>query len=283
MTRLYIDFLKTNLFDCSLDTVKYFTVTESRPDLNAKIIQGRFQIKYFSPFEKPEYWQHEDFDYDISCLGFRDADLPTELDVGFFGCSFTFGQALPLHRLYHKILSKKLNISSYNFGQPAASVRTLLSIFTIVSQYVKMKYAIFLLPPYTRQTITTTPKDNINNINNLNIMPGYYGLLQSLYDVDSENFYKYTPDTHLQNDFITNLYHIEQQCKLKNIKTIFASWDSKTYNILKSMYFKYAVLGPEWSSNYVENYQTDLARDNRHPGIRHHENYVERLIEYIRL
>ena len=89
MTPSSIELSKINLFDCSIDKVKIYTVVTTRPELN---IKNRTIVEYFGGNEKQEAssWTHGDFAYNISELGFRDSDFPESVDIAAFGCSYTF-------------------------------------------------------------------------------------------------------------------------------------------------------------------------------------------------
>lgn len=271
--------VKINTFNSELENIKEYTIVSTRPDIN---IQSRVAINFFSPydFEHREKWQGEDFDYDISELGFRDIDLPTHVDLGAFGCSFTFGQALPYSKLWHKVLSNYFNCTSYNFGQPAAGIKTIADIFCIVSQHISFKTAIFLLPPYHRQLIAAEYLHS-DNIKLLPIIPNYKSILQSGYKFDADTFFSGMPEVEMIKSFKDNLYLIDYICKLKNIRMYYSSWDADTYRYLQEMKLSHGVLLPAWTSEGIEDFKQDVARDQTHPGVKHHNNFANRIKDYI--
>jgi hypothetical protein len=279
VTLLSIELLNLNPYKCDLNATKFYTICSTRPDLN---ITSR---KVISIFSRPELqnahdWKYETFDYDISQYGFRDIDLPEVVDFAAFGCSFTFGQAMPLNKLWHKILTQQTNLTSYNFGQPGTSVKAIVDIFNIVSRFIKFKKAIFLLPNYLRQLAATQHKISDTQML-LPLLPNYQGKLQENYDIDIDNYFKYVPETELIRIFKDNLFALEDIAKQRNIQIYLSSWDRKTYEILSSINFSTANLIPEWHAGNVPDYQTDLARDKQHPGFRHHEYWANEIKRYI--
>jgi hypothetical protein len=277
--------LKLNVLDSDIKNVVFYTICSSRPDLILKDKTFRRQIPIFMTGEQTlkDKWPHEDFDYEFSELGFRDVDLPESVDLAAFGCSYTFGVGLPIKRTWHKLLADKHNLTSYNFGQPGASIKTISDIFCIVSNNVKIKKAVILLPSYMRASVTTQSlSKSIKFYDLLPTKPSRW--LQSssntnVFDILHDMYYKYTPDAEFIRTMKDAVYMIEYLAKTKNIELFISSWDRPTYDLLKVMEFKYAKLIDEWVDpsefNHITN--SDYARDGNHPGILHHEYWANKI------
>lgn len=269
---------QVNLFDCDVETSKLYTIVTTRPDLS---IRSRIIVDYFGAEEQRRStgWKYENFDYQISNLGFRDRDLPDSVDIAIFGCSFTFGQGLPEEMLWHKKLSNNLDKTVYNFGQPGLGIKAIIDLFLIMSQNVKFDSAVLLLPTFDRQSIACSFDQTNPQI--IPVMPNYKSFLEVLFDVSYNDIFKILPEEELIRTLKDSLYLLDFYCKIKNIKVYVSSWDNKTYNLINEMNFKHLIVLPEWTSAYIENYQDDVARDNLHPGPIHHTVWADKITEVL--
>jgi hypothetical protein len=273
-----LDLLNLDIFCPSkISDIKNFTLVNLRPDLE---ITQRKTIHTFSHFEEENLtnWQYDNFDYEITELGFRGNDLPNSIEFGAFGCSFTFGQGLPYKNTWSNLLANLLNCNYYNFGQPAIGITNIAEIFILMSNFVQMKKAIFLLPPYNRLSVAATNKKT-NDINLLPIIASSTSKLEKLYDIDSRTIYKHMPDIELIRRFKDYLYLIKFVSEVKKIDCYFSSWDHETYTLLESLDLDKMLL-PEWASGGELLF--DYARDQLHPGPIHHFTWVNKIKEYIK-
>ena len=273
------DLLKINAINGDLSNIMTYTLASTRPDLILKSKRLTGKISIFSPLEEQHKstWKYEDFDYSISSLGFRGQDLIDDIELAAFGCSYTFGQGLPEHRVWHKLLSEKYNLRSYNFGQPGASIKSIVDMFLILSNNLKIKKAVFLFPNYMRQLIAA--KNNSGKeIKLLPLMPNYKGKFSAAnFELQHDMFFKYVPDVELIKRMKDDLYHLEFMAKYKNIKVYISSWDRPTYDLMKLMQFDHIALLPEWTAPDDLNGKSDLARDMLHPGINHHKYWADQI------
>ncbi len=270
------ELLRLNVFDCGIENVKAYTLLSTRPDLLVRAGVIRRQVPIFSTLEQDykDKWVHGDFDYKFSELGFRDIDLPAQIDLAAFGCSYTFGLGLPEHTTWHKVLAKHNNVSVYNFGQPGASIKSITDMFHIVSNHVKIDRAIFLLPTYMRFLIAG---QRVDRVKLFSFLPQSKRTVDTLYGVNPDLFYKHIPDIEFIRKMKDDVYAIEHIAKHKNIKLFISSWDRPTYDLLKIMDFKYAKLIEEWTCPKDPSTKEDLARDKLHPGMAHHKYWAEEI------
>lgn len=262
----YKTLLNLNPFDSqTLNEVTYYTH-------NFGISRQR-EFQYIGK-EEEEYsseWPHPPFSYKLNEYGFRIDDMQNKVDIGAFGCSYTFGQGLPTNMLWHNIVAEIRSKSVYNFGICGASITTILDIFNIVTKHIQMKDAFFLLPPYTRNQISKINDDN--NLAFLNCIPGHKSMFNEAYNFDGSNLLKVLPEEELLKQIKTSLYVSEVIGKMRNINMYVSSWDDLTWHLLKQIDFKYIKLLPVWYSR-VDLSESDKARDGKHPGPGHHRFFA---------
>jgi hypothetical protein len=235
----------------------------------------------FSKEEKDniDSWEYEDFDYEFSTLGFRDKEIPKEIDLAAFGCSFTFGNGLPFYKLWFNQLNRDL--VTYNFGQPGASIKAVSDIFHIVTNNVRIKKAVFLLPNYTRDLIThkSAHLPQWNNIRFVNLMPKLSQFQIELTPLH-EGHYKYTPDEEFIRKMKDEIYLIDYMARLKNIEIFFSSWDEPTYQLLTCLNLKHAKIINQWvwPKNNLDRVK---ARDKMHPGMYNHKYWADQIRDIV--
>jgi hypothetical protein len=275
---------KTNFFrSTDINDIKKLSLCTTRQDL---CIEDITQVKWFNPreYQNRDNWKYGDFGYVISELGLRGDSIPDQIDLAAFGCSFTFGQGLSTEMLWHNILAKEKNYTSYNFGLPAASIEGLLYMFSLMSNINKIKNAVFLLPPYHRIPIAAKSK-HTEDIELVPLIPNYSSNLEENFNIDGKAIYGSLPDEELLRNFKDTVYLIETIAESKGVNVYFSSWDHPTYLFMQQMNFN-SVLLPEWNSewnpDYEEDLTNDIARDNLHPGPRHHTKWASKIKEYIK-
>jgi len=273
-----IAFAKTNIINSkSLDDVKNYVINGLDNTLFS------YTTDFFGTTElmNAHLWQHEDFNYEFNDYGFREDSLPSETDIGAFGCSFTFGTGLPQARLWHKLLANHHGCSSLNFGAPGRSIESIIDIFLIVSQHIKMKSAIFLLPVFTRKQLAMPHPVDKEVINYVNTDVNYHSKVNSEYGINTDAVYRALSDEELFRIVRDKIYLLDHIAALRNINVYISSWDEQTYQFLNMLYLDNITVIPRWKSPSMQFANTDLARDNQHPGIKHHELWAELIKDYI--
>lgn len=275
------NFAKLNYLNASsIEDVKHYSTTTS--STRALPIGEITEFPYYSPndIQYANTWEHEQFDYKINHLGFRNTEIPKETDIAVFGCSFTFGLGLPIDMLWHTLLANRLNSKVANYGIPGASAKTIADIALIISRHTKINKAIFLLPTYSRMQIAkSSPYDD--EVNYLSIIPNHKSELSRIYEIEAELLTKATPDEEMFKVLRDSVYLVDYVFKQRNIKTYFSSWDPETYEFLTLMNLE-GVLLPDWTSKGMKQATTDLARDKMHPGPIHQQQFVDKIIDYIK-
>lgn len=276
------DFARTNFLKSkTIDDLKKLSICTTRPDLS---IADNIEIRYFNPneYHNKDSWEYQNFTYNVSKLGYRGNNIPSLIELAAFGCSYTFGQGLPEELTWHNIVANELSYVSYNFGQPAANVKSIADIFFILLNHVKIKHAVFLLPPYHRLQVASSINGKVELIP---ILPNYKGLFESGFPISSNEIYRSLSDETLLNIFKDTIYTIEVIADIYDCKVHFSSWDHMTYNFLSSMDLTSTLL-PEWNSAFnpttEESLENDFARDKLHPGPKHHKKWAKQIIPYIK-
>jgi hypothetical protein len=226
-------------------------------------------------------WPYAPFNYTINNNGFRGAAFPTETDIAAFGCSFTFGSGLPEYMLWNKVLSDELGKTSVNFGVPSASIESIVDIFLIASTHIKMKSAVFLFPHHTRMQIAKKHPVN-DRVDYLNTDVKCASVINKAYGLEPEYFYRGIPEEEMYKSCKNKIYLLEHIAKERGIDLYVSSWSADTYNLLNELEFESAILLPEWSSPSMEFADADKARDNKHPGPKHHVLWVDKIKSYIK-
>jgi len=269
-----------NLLDSDdVNDVRFFTANETR--FSGLEPDQTYTFKYISPTEikNAETWEHEDFDYVLNYQGFRMPKTPNNVDIGVFGCSFTFGTGMPVERMWHSILGKELNKSVGNFGVGGTSATTALDLFLILSKHVKMDTAIFLLPQFERVQLAAR-NNNDNSVNYLTVIPNHESRLCKQYGIDGDAVFKALTAEHLYNTVKEKLYIAEIIAKQRGIKMYVTSWGAEAYEFMERMNLRHASLLPVWF--HPVEIGIDLARDGQHPGIELNKFFAEQIKEYIK-
>lgn len=226
-------------------------------------------------------WPHEHFTYTMNDSGYRGPAFPDETDIAAFGCSFTFGSGLPDHMLWHKLLSDELGKTSVNFGVPSASIESIIDMFLIASTHIKMKSAVFLFPHYSRLQIAKKHPVR-DTIEYLNTDASYISVQNKAYGLESEHLYRGIPNEEMYKIGKNKIYLLEHIAKERGIDVYVSSWSADTYKLLEELELESITVLPEWRSPSMEFANEDKARDNKHPGPKHHALWVNTMKSYIK-
>lgn len=275
------EFAQFNLLDSkSIDDVRrYTTASANLSNLPRNEIT---YIDYFTTNEikYADQWHDKHFQYEIHDTGFRFTELPKEVDIAVFGCSFTFGIGLPKELLWHSLLADKLKTSCINFGLPGSSILTTSDLFLIVSKHIKINKAIFLLPSHNRLQIAKQ-HPTVDEVNYISIIATHNSSMCQFYDINDEGIFRVLPEDELLKQCRNSIYTADYIAKTRNVQTYYSSWDAVTYEFLQNMNLNGTIL-PNWASESGEQAERDLARDRMHPGPEHHIMFAEKIYEYIK-
>lgn len=192
-----------------------------------------------------------DWKYYINEYNFRNEwDLTsTKKKIGFFGCSFTFGEGIHNDDMFVNIVSEQLNMTPINVGMGGAGLERVARTFASAIKVIDFDYAVLTLPAWTRQ-MHITPQGEI-----INIIPHWphndYEKLNEIFTKVDEDFFV--------NQAITYINWINDAANAHGIKILLSSWDYPLNELCKLMF-------PDNTINPFPNIDDKCARDKMHPG-----------------
>lgn len=206
---------------------------------------------------------------------------PSDLNILFAGCSWTYGDGLPEEYIWRSILTDKIkekfpnqNVEQYSLGVSGASISLICkNVLAFLRKYPDVDYLYILLPGFDRSTALEEVEKN-----------KYYRMSRVYYtSPDNPSFINkkavkhftkyYSPVDSVYHNFIL-LQAVIDICELRGIKLFFGTWIKFDKEIYEYEGFNGYVDIPEWLE--MENtFQTSdptmrsVASDGCHPGIDH--------------
>jgi hypothetical protein len=240
------------------DFFKQSSLEQESDFIELKYVQDRERLKY-----KEDPWK-----YYINFYNFRDEwdFTSTKKRIGFFGCSFTFGEGIKSEDTFAKIVGRETDLNCFNFGVGGSSIERIARTFSAVTRVINLDIAVITLPAWHRQMHVGKSGDIINlmpGYSHLNV--GYEKLSEALTTLD-ENFYLVRATTSINWIYDISCY--------KNIKVLFTSWDHPLNNFCK-------LLLPDNTLKPFPNIDDKCARDNLHPGVKSQRAHASQIIEAI--
>ena len=224
--------------------------------------------------------------YEFNELGYRGSNDIKNLknSIGTFGCSYTFGEAMPEEKTFTYILQDKINEPVFNFGIPGTSIQKITKTFCTINNYYKLKKAIFVLPSLYRYEHIY--KDGKKHINSMDFLPSWpmevNGSTDSYYSI-----YNSYDDFTFLNEFIKNVNLIKQNAKINETDIILSTWDPTLYQYMLDL--KIGNLNNLLKIRFLENERkgygenvTTFARDGAHPGLESHTHTAELIYNFIK-
>lgn len=205
-----------------------------------------------------------DWEYLINRYNFREQwnFETTNPKIGFFGCSFTFGEGIEYQDTFVNIVSKELNLNPFNFGIGGSSIHRIAKTFTAVTKVIDLDYAVFTFPAHHRQLYIN---DEGKLINLIPYWPhrSFKEISEKLTEID-EDFYILQATSYINwiNDIAEN----------KKVKIILSSWHYPLNLICKDMY-------PELTIDRFPFMDMNCARDKVHPGVLSHKAHAKQIIK----
>jgi hypothetical protein len=233
------------------------------------------KFKKFSP--DGEHWiknimqdsELADFDKDPWTYYFNKYNFRDEFNinskkqkVGFFGCSFTFGEGIKSEDTFVHKAAKNLDLEYFNFGAPGSSVERVARTFSMATKLVDLDYAIITFPSHYRQFYQAADASIIN------IIPGwphagYKKTVDTIYSLEDEFFIVKT---------ISYINWIHDVAKFNGIKILYSSWDHPLNELCQT-------IAPSDTINAFPNIDDKCARDKMHPGTKSQAAHAEQIIK----
>ena len=212
---------------------------------------------------------YKEFSYTINNMGFRGQypDPATKGVMGFFGCSFTFGEGLPEEDNFPYQLSQHYNKECLNLGMCGAGAHRIALIFQAATRIWNIETAVVTLPNWGRFNYV----DKENNL--LSVIPPHPHASNEGEAVRL-SLVKQFSDQYLMSATKDAVSFIVSIAREKNIKLILGAWEQGTQQILK------ASLGYD-PAIFMYDTKIETARDNCHPGPIACANYTNTIKHYI--
>ena len=227
--------------------------------------------KFLSKAEKKRSIPYKNFSYSINRIGFR-GKIPSNKDcIGFFGCSFTFGEGVAEEDIFPNIVSNHLKKEPLNLGMLGYSAQQIIQLFHAANRVYNMTHAVITLPGPERFHYITSQNYHWP------IHPN-----QDRKDREHETvrkaLYKYFSDEHLWHTIKDIVVTGELVAKLYGVEVVWGAWHGQTCKIIESVTNQ-----PSLLFEFYPGKDKDIARDNMHPGIEQHLNYAKQVIERINI
>ena len=207
----------------------------------------------------------------------EDDVVDKEIDIGCFGCSFTYGSFLSYENTWPALLQESLMKKTGNFGVPGGGVDACFINLKNCFKKHKIKTAIVLLSPFERRLCrfekqgyyfqmpvgshTDWPYDD-------NIANNFFDrsfIIQQIKNTNKEIIEDI--DNNYSIEILNQLIHF---CNVNNIKLYLSSWSSDVYKYLKN---RFTNLLPFYNLNTVK----ERAGDGQHPCKGHNQIWVDNI------
>lgn len=183
--------------------------------------------------------------YEINRLGMRGEVYP-DADILASGCSITFGIGVPEEGRWTDLLSKKMNRSVMNLGNPGNSVSTICENVIRYCMNNKMPKEIFcLMPDFFRSMVVVDKEFYRSGVKRENVgVSDYLELMfcNPVVKTDSRVVYMETKNKENIEDAVsphqlilnavTSIYTLESFCLSNDIKLYWTTWDRASSEIM---------------------------------------------------
>ena len=227
-----------------------------------------WKYTYIRKEEAPNF-DKDPWQYTINQYGFRDVwrNKAKRPNIGFYGCSNTFGEGVESSKHWTTLLSKHYNMCKYNFGIGGASALRVARTFVATQQVLNLNYAVILLPSLHRVDCAEIRE---NRATEMQILPWKNPNFSKSQEKKWTDIYA----TYDNSMFIMNLIYavsmITESAKAHNVKIVFSSWCGET------LYTLGKINAPNLYPNLALKTR-DHARDGEHPGPESSKLFAEKL------
>ena len=227
-----------------------------------------WKYTYIRNEEAPNF-DKDPWQYTINQYGFRDVwrNKAKRPNIGFYGCSNTFGEGVESSKHWTTLLSKHYNMCKYNFGIGGASALRVARTFVATQQVLNLNYAVILLPSLHRVDYAEISE---NGATEMQMLPWKNPNFSKSQEKKWTDIYA----TYDNSMFIMNLIYavsmITESAKAHNVKIVFSSWCGET------LYTLGKINAPNLYPNLALKTR-DHARDGEHPGPESSKLFAEEL------
>lgn len=223
--------------------------------------------------------QEGDFSYETNELGFYSGPLLTDVDICYYGCSFTTAVGVSRKSRWSTLVDAEFGYQSNNFAMTGAGIEDIMRCFAASTKFVRMKTAVFLLPDMHRYTMPVV-SSNDHTVNYCNLFTNYqnssYDVLPKLkipYQTICKTYYE-LPNEYFIDRFKNTIQMICYIARLHGIKIYLASWDFSDERV--------KILAAT-NEHIIPSILFDRkGRDGLHPGVYAHRLFADDVISAIR-
>ena len=168
-------------------------------------------------------WVNKTIKYSFNNFGFRSKDFNSDPSVAFFGCSHTLGIGLPEEETFAKIISNKLNLECYNFGQSGGSMDTVFRLGYFWINKIKPKIVFVLSPDSSRIELI----DQQGYFVTLKKQKEHLGSFYSLQNTKNTSYYEeyLSRVENSKLNSLKNFLAIELLCNKQKIKLVYFTFE----------------------------------------------------------
>lgn len=248
----------------SVNDLRVFGKTHQVFKQRVPFVKQGFELLACNQAEEKLLDPNKDWKYYINEYNFRNRwNLKSKKqNIGFFGCSFTFGEGIHNDDMFVNIVSEALDMNPINVGMGGAGLERTARTFASAAKVINFDYAVLTLPAWSRQMHLTKQGEIIN------IIPYWphseYEKLNELFSTVDEDFFI--------NQAITYVNWIGDIAKANNIKILLSSWDHPLNEMCKLIF-------PDNTINPFPNIDDKCARDKMHPGPKSQAAHAEQIIK----
>ena len=207
----------------------------------------------------------------------KDDVISKEIDIGCFGCSFTYGSFLQEDVTWPYLLQQSLQRPTGNFGVPGGGADACLTNIINAYDQFKIKIAIVLFPVMHRRLLKFQSKGFYFQmpIGPHSSWPFDEFLAQNYFDrsfiIDKIEQVKRQISSDIEHVYSKEkIIEIKDFCEEKSIALYTSSWDQQTRHFLVHNNFNMLPL-------YDMGVSRDRAGDNQHPCEAHNIDWVSKI------
>lgn len=167
--------------------------------------------------------------YETNSQGFRGGEHLSTVDIGYFGCSLTYGIGCTNSELWCSVVDVHERTTSNNYGIPSIGIQEIAEIFLGATRLTQIKCAMILLPDIVRVSV---PVEVAQDIQFWQLLPGISVKHTPLSVQEAARAWFTMPELFWVELARRNIMRIEARAQQLGIKTIYSSWSERTYELL---------------------------------------------------
>ena len=254
-----------NLTTTSVTDLEDFKIQFGTPDLDTvEYLRSDGDCNYYQFVRKGNLF----YNYKLNNCNLRGSNwdlTSTKSKIGYFGCSFTFGEMVEEKFIFPTVVSRKIDYNGFNFGVSGASIQRVGRSFSAASKLFDFEYAVITLPDWYRINYLN---DDSNGVAYKDISLLTSSGLPS-HILEDLKLYQMLNESNGVQRMIDTVDWILDIAQYKSTKVIFSSWSDQVSSALKQLY-------PDYSIDLFP--IVDTVADNDHPAEQSHQRYADMIV-----